>query len=255
MLYRKYGNRADLAKFFEGMAKYVDLQDQFEKIPTIGDHLNQNQPTPGQFIGEAYRIEVMRITALAASALGSKSKKKHFEERRAVRLAEFQKKYFDQDGELKYPIMGCYGIGVGRLAASVCEAKHDDYGPIWPISIAPWEVHLCCLRADDEQTKAVADDMYAKLKAAGANRIFICTTFGLFCNGLTKFDEAYEKGHITKVFTTNLNYRPQELIDRPWYQEVDMSQSIAHLIDTINHDGSISELLEPVHRINKLLTE
>ena len=102
MLYRKYGNRADLAKFFEGMAKYVDLQDQFEKIPTIGDHLNQNQPTPGQFIGEAYRIEVMRITALAASALGSKSKKKHFEERRAVRLAEFQKKYFDQDGELKY---------------------------------------------------------------------------------------------------------------------------------------------------------
>ena len=98
-------------------------------------------------------------------------------------------------------------------------------------------------------------DIGAKLKAAGANRIFICTTFGLFCNGLTKFDEAYEKGHITKVFTTNLNYRPQELIDRPWYQEVDMSKSIAHLIDTINHDGSISELLEPVHRINKLLTE
>ena len=98
-------------------------------------------------------------------------------------------------------------------------------------------------------------DIGAKLKAAGANRIFICTTFGLFCNGLTKFDEAYEKGHITKVFTTNLNYRPQELINRPWYQEVDMSKSIAHLIDTINHDGSISELLEPVHRINKLLTE
>ena len=98
-------------------------------------------------------------------------------------------------------------------------------------------------------------DIGAKLKAAGANRIFICTTFGLFCNGLTKFDEAYEKGHITKVFTTNLNYRPQELINRPWYQEVDMSKSIAHLIDTINHDGSISELLEPVHRINKLLAE
>ena len=98
-------------------------------------------------------------------------------------------------------------------------------------------------------------DIGAKLKAAGANRIFICTTFGLFCNGLTKFDEAYEKGHITKVFTTNLNYRPQELIDRPWYQEVDMSKSIAHLIDTLNHDESISELLEPVHRINKLLAE
>ena len=80
--------------------------------------------------------------------------------------------YTDKDGVVHNPIMGCYGIGVGRLAASVCEAKHDDYGPIWPISIAPWEVHLCCLRADDEQTKAVADDMYAKLKAAGAEVIY-----------------------------------------------------------------------------------
>ena len=80
--------------------------------------------------------------------------------------------YTDKDGVVHNPIMGCYGIGVGRLAASVCEAKHDDYGPIWPISIAPWEVHLCCLRADDEQTKAVADEMYAKLKAAGAEVIY-----------------------------------------------------------------------------------
>lgn len=47
--------------------------------------------------------------------------------------------------------MGCYGIGVGRLAASVCEAHHDDYGPIWPITIAPWEVHLCCVRSDDRR--------------------------------------------------------------------------------------------------------
>lgn len=98
-------------------------------------------------------------------------------------------------------------------------------------------------------------DIGKKLKAAGANRIFICTTFGLFCNGLENFDKAYEAGHITKVFTTNLNYRPQELIDRPWYQEVDMSKYIAYLIDTLNHDESISGLLEPVHRINKLLTE
>ncbi len=98
-------------------------------------------------------------------------------------------------------------------------------------------------------------DIGAKLKAAGARRIFICTTFGLFCNGLEKFDAAYEKGHITKVFTTNLNYRPQELIDRPWYQEVDMSKYIAYLIDTLNTDDSISDLLDPVHRINKLLIE
>lgn len=98
-------------------------------------------------------------------------------------------------------------------------------------------------------------DIGKKLKAAGAKRIFICTTFGLFCNGLEKFDEAYENGHISKVFTTNLNYRPQELIDRPWYQEVDMSKYIAYLIDTLNRDESISGLLEPVHRINKLLAE
>ena len=80
--------------------------------------------------------------------------------------------YTDKDGVVHNPIMGCYGIGVGRLAASVCEAKHDDYGPIWPISIAPWEVHLCCLRADDEQTKAVADEMYARLQAAKAEVIY-----------------------------------------------------------------------------------
>lgn len=98
-------------------------------------------------------------------------------------------------------------------------------------------------------------DIGKQLKAAGAKRIFICTTFGLFCNGLERFDAAYEAGHISKVFTSNLNYRPQELLERPWYQEVDMSKYIAYLIDTLNHDESISELLEPVHRINKLLAE
>ncbi len=72
--------------------------------------------------------------------------------------------YVDKDGSMHHPIMGCYGIGVGRLAASVCEAKHDDYGPIWPISIAPWEVHICCIRPDDEATKKVADDLYEELK-------------------------------------------------------------------------------------------
>ena len=77
--------------------------------------------------------------------------------------------YTDENGELQYPIMGCYGIGVGRLAASICEAKHDDYGPIWPISIAPWEVEVCCLRVDDEETKKVSDEMYQKLTDAGVD--------------------------------------------------------------------------------------
>ena len=72
--------------------------------------------------------------------------------------------YVDANGDSQYPVMGCYGIGVGRLAASVCEARHDDYGPIWPISIAPWEVHLCCLRADDEEAKAYADSLYSNLQ-------------------------------------------------------------------------------------------
>ena len=73
--------------------------------------------------------------------------------------------YTDAEGNLQYPIMGCYGIGVGRLAASVCEAHHDDYGPIWPMAIAPWQVQICCLRADDEETKAVSDKLYAEMQA------------------------------------------------------------------------------------------
>lgn len=80
--------------------------------------------------------------------------------------------YTDENGESKNPIMGCYGIGVGRLAASVCEAHHDEYGPIWPISIAPWEVELCCLRADDEETKSVADKLYKELQSAGVEVIY-----------------------------------------------------------------------------------
>ena len=80
--------------------------------------------------------------------------------------------YVDKDGSTHNPIMGCYGIGIGRLAASVCEAKHDDFGPIWPISIAPWEVHLCCLRPDDEETRKVADTLYDELKKNRADVIY-----------------------------------------------------------------------------------
>lgn len=80
--------------------------------------------------------------------------------------------YVDKEGVSHNPIMGCYGIGVGRLAASICEAKHDDYGPIWPISIAPWEVHICCIRPDDEETKKVADSLYEELKKQRADVIY-----------------------------------------------------------------------------------
>ena len=80
--------------------------------------------------------------------------------------------YTDIDGSVKTPIMGCYGIGVGRLAASVMEAKHDDYGPIWPITIAPWQVHLCCMRPDKDECKAAADNIYSELQKAGIEVIY-----------------------------------------------------------------------------------
>ncbi|MCL2694718.1 MAG: proline--tRNA ligase [Clostridiales bacterium] len=78
----------------------------------------------------------------------------------------------DALGNRVHPIMGCYGIGVGRLMASVCEAKHDDYGPIWPISIAPWQVHICALRVDDENVRREADALYIALQAQGIEVLF-----------------------------------------------------------------------------------
>ncbi|MBE6936335.1 MAG: proline--tRNA ligase [Ruminococcaceae bacterium] len=80
--------------------------------------------------------------------------------------------YLDQEGKTHNPIMGCYGIGVGRLAASVCEVSHDDYGPIWPMSIAPWQVQLCCIRSDDAEARAFADGLYAELMTRGIEVIY-----------------------------------------------------------------------------------
>ena len=93
-----------------------------------------------------------------------------------------------------------------------------------------------------------------KLKALKANRIFVCSSFGLFCEGLEAFDKAYEEGMIDKVFTTNLIYRTPELLEREWYCEVDLSKYISYIIDTLNHDMSVSKLLNPADRIYKLLT-
>ena len=80
--------------------------------------------------------------------------------------------YDDQDGSIKNPVMGCYGIGVGRLAASVCEAHHDEHGPIWPMAIAPWQVQLCCVRADQPQTREYADALYETLVRAGVEVLY-----------------------------------------------------------------------------------
>ena len=80
--------------------------------------------------------------------------------------------YIASDNTTKNPVMGCYGIGVGRLAASVCEAHHDEYGPIWPMAIAPWQVHLCAVRPDNTDVKEYADALYEKLQSAGIEVIY-----------------------------------------------------------------------------------
>ena len=80
--------------------------------------------------------------------------------------------YIDENGKTQYPVMGCYGIGVGRLAAAVCEAYHDEYGPIWPMSIAPWQIHLCAVRSDDAQVKAFADQLYEELLKKGVEVVY-----------------------------------------------------------------------------------
>jgi len=96
-------------------------------------------------------------------------------------------------------------------------------------------------------------DVAKELKKRKAGRIFVCSTFGLFTNGLEKFDKAYEEGLIYRVLTTNLVYQPEELLTKPYYINVDMSKYIALLIDALNHDASISEYLNPTGRIQKIL--
>ena len=127
----------------------------------------------------------------------------------------------------------------------------------------PIEAHEYLGRSVKGKDIIVVDDMISsgesmfevasKLKDRGANRVFIFTTFGLFCNGLDRFDEMHAQGVFDKVFTTNLVYGTEELKARKWYHEVNMCKYVALLIDTLNHDRSISPLLKPVDRINKLL--
>ncbi|MBQ8202656.1 MAG: ribose-phosphate pyrophosphokinase [Clostridia bacterium] len=98
-------------------------------------------------------------------------------------------------------------------------------------------------------------DIASKLKERGANRIFVFSTFGLFVDGLEKFDEYYENGLIDKVFTTNLIYQTPELLSREWYCSVNMAKYIALLVDTLNNDNSISSLLNPVDRIKNIIAK
>lgn len=92
-----------------------------------------------------------------------------------------------------------------------------------------------------------------RLKELKAKRIFVCTTFGLFCNGLDVFDKAHEEGVFEKVFTTNGVYQSPELLSRDWYESVELSKYLAYFLDTINHDLSVSSLLDTSNKIENLL--
>ncbi len=127
----------------------------------------------------------------------------------------------------------------------------------------PIVAHEFLRRGVEGKDVIVIDDMISsgesmlevcqELKRRKCGRIFMCATFGLFTNGLEKFDKAYEEGLFDRLLTTNLVYQTPELLSRPYYTGCDMSKFIALIIDTMNHDGSVSNLLDPVDRINKFL--
>ncbi|MFI3237760.1 MAG: ribose-phosphate pyrophosphokinase [Lachnospiraceae bacterium] len=96
-------------------------------------------------------------------------------------------------------------------------------------------------------------EVASALKARKANKIFVFASFGLFTNGLETFDKAYEEGLIDRVLTTNLIYQTPELLSKEWYISTDLSKYIAYIVDTLNHDASISDLLNPIERIQNIV--
>ncbi len=96
-------------------------------------------------------------------------------------------------------------------------------------------------------------DVARQVRERGARRVFVCTTFGLFTDGFRKFDEYYEKGYITKVVTTNLSYRNPELLTKPYYAEADMTRFLATIIESLNHDVTMSRIETPTVKINQFM--
>ena len=96
-------------------------------------------------------------------------------------------------------------------------------------------------------------DIAREMKDRGARKVFCAVTFGLFTEGIDHFDKAYEEGIIDKVFATNLVYRRPELLKAPWFADVNMCKFVALLIDAINHDASLSNLINPTEKIKRLL--
>lgn len=96
-------------------------------------------------------------------------------------------------------------------------------------------------------------DVCKQIKERGANRVFVFTTFGLFTEGMAKFDEYYEKGYIDRIVTTNLTYLPQDILEKPYFTVADMSKFLALIIDSMNHDTTIGKVLVPTDKIHELL--
>ena len=96
-------------------------------------------------------------------------------------------------------------------------------------------------------------DVALQLKERGAKRIFAFSTFGLFTSGPDKFDKAYKEGIIDRVFTTNLTYTAPEVLEREWHVSVNMCKYVAYIVDTLNHDDSLSDLLNPVKKIHAIV--
>ena len=159
-----------------------------------------------------------------------------------------------------------------RIAAKLGEVE-GKAPPVLELDVTPW-------RDDVPRTDAplpdldpriagatviIVDDMIAsgesmldvtrQLKDRGAERVFVCTTFGLFTEGLDKFDEYYEKGYLDRLITTNLTYLPPQLHDKPYFIEADMSKFLALIIDSMNHSTSISAVMNPTDKIHDLLAK
>ena len=140
--------------------------------------------------------------------------------------------------------------------------KRRDY-TVLENGINPVRAHEFLGSSVEGKDMIVIDDMLSTgssiievakaLKRRKAKRVFLFVTFGLFTQGIKQIDEAYEAGYIDKIVTTNLIYQNPELQDRPWYVCCNMSKYLAYLIDTLNHDSSISDLLEPREKILKII--
>ena len=98
-------------------------------------------------------------------------------------------------------------------------------------------------------------DVARQVKDRGAARVFVCTTFGLFTDGLEKFDDFYAKGYFEKIITTDLTYRSPNLLGRPWYEPASMGKYIASIIDILNHDVSVEKVRDTTTKITNLLNK